>query len=57
MSADPTKNTPKDLGEMEEPAAQRKRSVTEDVARELDETLSEGRWWSCVGGDSCSGGG
>lgn len=42
---------------MEEPAAQRKRSVTEDVARELDETLSEGWWWSCVGGDSCSGGG
>mgnify|MGYP006935812664 FL=1 len=37
--ADPEENTPKDLEEIEDPKAQWKRTVTEDVAREMDEML------------------
>ena len=38
-ATDPVENTPKDLEEMEDPKTQWKRSVTQDVAREMNEML------------------
>lgn len=41
-ASDPEEDAPKDLEEMEDPKAQRKRSVTEDVASEMDEKGGSG---------------